>query len=302
MSIQTDKTIAIIGGNGFIGSHLCREILGKKLFSTLYIIDRARVTLFEGGVQSGITADEFREKKLWNKVDTVIYLAWDSTPYSSMNESDAPHNLSVLDMYLHQLSDAQLKQFIFISSAGALYKSIDKEVFTERSVFSMNTLYAEEKIEAEKILIKELDNIDNLIILRPSNIYGPGQYLKLGMGIIPYILKSIKDDIQINLYEPFSSQRDYLFINDFVSIIRYCLLAKVPTGIFNVSSGVNTSLDDLLQEMEIVINKKILHNLSIRNEANKSIISSKKIREISNWCPKVNINDGLTHDWFMSEH
>jgi len=96
MSIQSDKAIAIIGGNGFIGSHLCREILGKKLFSTLYIIDRTRVTLFEGGVLHR-TTDE----------DTVIYLAWDSTPYSSMNESDASHNLTVLDTYLHQLSDAE---------------------------------------------------------------------------------------------------------------------------------------------------------------------------------------------------
>jgi len=301
MSIQKNQKIAVIGGNGFIGSHICRKILDTQVFSTLYIIDRVKVTVFENGVQSQNTLDEFNLKKGWNEIDIVIYLAWDSTPYSSLNEAVASNNLVVLKAYLLQLSDTNMKKFIFISSAGAIYKSEQPIVFNEKSDFSYDSPYAKEKLEAEKIILtKYLDKI-SVVVLRPSNVYGPGQLLKKGMGIIPKLFSSKDNNEAICLYEPPSSERDYLFISDFVQAVLLCTKENYPSGIYNLSSEENISLEELINIFNDINSSSIIFETKLKLKSNISKITSEKFQNISKWKSEVTISDGLktTRDWYL---
>ena len=61
----------------------------------------------------------------------------------------------------------------------------------------------------------------SVTILRPSNLYGPGQPYRKGFGIVRTILEHIRSGIPIEIWGDGEIVRDYIYIDDFLKI---CML------------------------------------------------------------------------------
>ena len=94
-----------------------------------------------------------------------------------------------------------------------------------------------------------------LTILRPSNIYGPGQALRAGFGIIPTLLERARDGGKVTIWGDGSSVRDYLYIDDMVAACRLALVG--PSGVYNIGAGVGTSLNELIEQVQQITGRSV---------------------------------------------
>ena len=197
------------------------------------------------------------------------------------------------------MADSKIETFVFLSTAGAIYKSEKEEVFTEVSDVSLQSPYAKEKLAAEKLITDQFESRVSVLLLRPTNIYGPGQCLNRGMGIIPLLFNSSRKNELVTLYEPISSERDYIYISDFIDALMMSIVGRYPSGIYNISSETNLSLQQMIENFNKVNEMDIAYQCEVKIEANYSMIKSSKFRSISSWKPKVNIIEGLskTREW-----
>ena len=151
---------------------------------------------------------------------------------------------------------------------------------------------------------------DNRVtILRPSNIYGPGQYAKRHFGVVPALMIAAMRKESFRLMGSASAKRDFLYIDDFVSACQMVLVERESnvseTWVLNVASGVPVALGVLIETVEKVVGESI----SIEALPNRSIDLRDNILDISevlntHWAPRHSLEEGIreTWAWFMRNY
>ena len=108
------------------------------------------------------------------------------------------------------------------------------------------------------------------VILRPFNNFGPRQSNR---AVIPTIinqaLKSNCKEIKIGSVKP---TRDFLFIDDNINLIYLINKQKVKGEVYNVGTGVEISINELINRVLKILNKKNIKimNQSVRNRPKTS--------------------------------
>ncbi|MCK5685273.1 NAD-dependent epimerase/dehydratase family protein [bacterium] len=300
------KGILILGGTGFVGRQLIHRLLQKKI--EVYVIAGSAYTLPRlPGLHN--YSDSLDNEELLKQIlplcHTVFHLASNSTPGTSSIQPtfEASNNLlptlRFLDI-LHQFKDVSL---IYFSSGGAIYGNPDKSPVTEQCPTNPLSYYGAGKAAIEKFIIAFCQQSQHhATILRPSNFYGPEQPFRRGFGIIPTIFHHILTDQTLTLWGDGSNSRDYLYIDD---IIDLCIkLIESPNKntdvkIFNVGSGLGTTLNDLCDIIEEVSNTKIKRRYikSRTVDVQSIVLDCTKLQKAYNWHPGINLETGLSNTW-----
>jgi len=139
-------------------------------------------------------------------------------------------------------------------------------------------------------------------VTRKANIYGGGD-LNFGR-IVPDTAKSLLNNSQLLIRSDGTPQRDYLYIEDAVE--GYLTLAenieKVKGEAFNFSSAQPISVLDLVNKMIMIMGKPITPKIlgKAQGEINIQYLANEKARDLLNWKPKHNLEEGLkkTIDWY----
>lgn len=120
-------------------------------------------------------------------------------------------------------------------------------------VYKLNTYYGAAKLAAETFL-KIFCNQNNikLVILRPSQIYGPGDK---GKKIIPKFIEKIKNNEVIELYNKGFAKRNYLYVSDLVDVIVKSIKMDVE-GVFDVVGSKAIMIKNVIKTLETEMNKK----------------------------------------------
>ncbi len=128
------------------------------------------------------------------------------------------------------------------------------------------------------------------IIFRFTNVYGPGQV----NGIIPTTINNIKNGNTITLTGTGMQTRDFVFIDDVVHFLVRGL-EKDKTGIFNLGSGVETTILTIVRTISELIGESpvIQHTNPDSDEREQFCASIRKIRGIFKEKPDTPLGDGL---------
>lgn len=288
--------ILITGASGFIGSNLVKRLVddGHKLFCISHsdINTNDSVTNYIGN---------FQDKNLLNEilpqVEMVIHLACSSVPENSIlfPDQDVQNNVLGSLELLTQMKNHQVRKIIYVSSGGVVYGNAEIVPTTESEKLNPISSYGITKMLVEQniILLAENFNID-YCVFRISNAYGNGQHQIKNQGIINIWMNNIKDDKPIKLIEGGHQIRDYIHINDIVNAFKITIKNNI-TGIYNISTGVGTSLNQLKDRMEDIVGKKA-HIEQIPNrkfDVEVNCLSSDKFSKISGWKANISIDEGL---------
>ena len=255
------KTALLISGaSGFIGKSFIKKFLNQF---DIYTISKT-TPLNISGVKKEFIFDLSNHDNLKAlndlNIDVVMHLGGQSSEVKSFNDplNDFQANTQSTINLLEFSREKEIKQFIYASSQ-ALYKIEEfKEVYSETDKLAGNSIYSNSKIASENF-IKCYSKHYNIpyTILRYFSIYGPGQ--NLNIGIMNAFIKQFQDQSikSIEVKGSLERFRDFIYIDDVVSINNKCILNKYAMNkTINVGSGTKTTMHELLSILKDVFNSE----------------------------------------------
>lgn len=302
------KKVLVVGGNGFIGSHLVDALVEYQWDVT--VIDGSlrkfsqipdSVHFIQADFDHSISAIE----NIVNSVapDVVFHLAWKTIPETSIENPawDIGINLIPSINLISVCAKAKIR-LIFNSSGGAVYGATQALRISESHKTDPISPYGIEKLMVEKYLFmyRYLYGLDYLI-LRPSTPFGPWQDYSGKQGAVAVFLYRVAQGLPVMLWGDGSVLRDYFYISDLVDALIKCIeyLAPDDQRIFNVGGGTGVSLIQLLGWIEEIVGKKarIEQHPMRKFDPQIIVLDTTLIREALGWAPKVYLPEGLQKTW-----
>ena len=259
--------VLITGGAGFIGSHLAEGLAGRG--SHVIILDDLST-----GNQENISAVlkqdkvEFVEgtilsvsllKKLTQGVDYVFHQAAIPSVSRSIDNPLTSHEANVTGTLniLITARDAGVKKVVYASSC-AVYGDTPTLPKREDILPNPQSPYAVNKLAGEYYchVFREVYGLAT-ICLRYFNIYGPRQNPDAEYAaVIPKFLKRISDGKAPIIYGDGEQTRDFTFVKDVVEA-NILVADSQACGIFNIGTGIGTTINELANLIMNMIGSKI---------------------------------------------
>jgi UDP-glucose 4-epimerase len=298
-----NKRCLILGGKGFIGSHLTEALISQGL--SVRVFDRADAeNLIETNLQSQVEfveSDFSDSKKLYSALvgcDICFHLISTTIPKNS-NDSpsyDLQSNVINTINLLEQARKAGLKKIVFLSSGGTVYGEPKYLPIDEFHSTDPLCSYGISKLAIEKYLelYRSLYGID-YVVLRVSNPYGERQRLAAAQGAVAVFMGKALRGEKITIWGDGSVARDYLYIGDLIDSLLASINYAGKEHIFNIGSGSPTKLLELVATIESVIAKQVaLEHLSARSfDVPINVLDIRRAKSELGWVPKTSLYDGL---------
>jgi len=298
--------ILVVGGNGFIGSHLVDRIVGRRWDVTvLDLHDRAfnglppEVRFIEAGL-SNVDLEE-----LVSGLDAVVHLAWSSIHEVSNRDpaADVQANLVPTLELIGACARQKVKRFVFTSSGGTVYGPARSLPIGEDHPKNPLSAYGINKLSVEKYLhmYHELHGLD-YAVLRPSVPYGPRQNPLGRQGAVAVFLYRIARGLPLEIWGDGSVSRDYFYVGDLADALLRTIEADLDDErVFNIAGDREISLRELVGLVEVTVGKKaVVQYLSGRKfDAPRLALDTARAHRVLGWSPKVEIAEGLdrTRRW-----
>jgi len=252
------KRVLVIGGAGFIGGFVVRELL-KTNVSEIIIFDnfvRGKMSNINDCLQDSRCSvfpygGDIREldvlDKAFDGMDYVFHLAamW------LLHCKDFPRtafdvNVAGTFNVLEACVKHKVKKLIYSSSASVYGDAVEVPM-TETHPFNNKNFYGATKISGEAMCTAFHDRYGLEIIgLRYMNVYGPGQdQHAVYSGVIPVMLNKI-DSKEPPLVNGDGSQAyDFIYVEDVARANLIALKSNISFGFYNVGTGVQTTVKKL---------------------------------------------------------
>jgi len=301
--------IVIFGGGGFIGAAIADRLL--KDGHQLRIFERPRVPPYRefetGESVEWVTGDLMSIHEVTEAldgVDVVLHLVSTTLPKTSNDDPiyDVQTNLVATLQMLNAMVAKKVGKIVFISSGGTVYGSPKYLPIDESHPTDPQVSYGVTKLAIEKYLLiyQNLHGI-KANILRVTNPYGERQRIETAQGAVGVFLSRALQDMPLDIWGDGSVTRDYIYVADVAEAFAKAVMYEGERSVFNISSGVGTSLNELIAVMERVIGKVITRNhLPARSfDVHTSVLDNTLAKQELGWQPRISLEDGVakTSDW-----
>lgn len=253
----------VIGGNGFLGSHLVEQLVEAGHEVTVFDrFSHEPLTPLPASVRivKGELADRAALRDALAGQDLVAHLASSATPIDAGSDPslDLRTNLADTVEMLQSAVSAGVSRVVFASSGGAIYGDHDSAPVSENSVPRPVSPYAIGKLAIEGYLryFRATHGLDS-VSLRISNPYGPRQRPEKRQGVIPIFLHRISHGLPLTVFGDGSMVRDYLYVTDAARMITTVMNTPTAHEVYNVGSGEGASVAQLVQLCREVTGREI---------------------------------------------
>lgn len=238
----------------------------------------------------------------------VVHVATASTPASSMARplQEVTGNLHVTAALLEALQEHPGKELLYLSSGGSLYADNQKHPSDENAPVRPRSYHGAAKLAAESFICAWCaQHSARATVLRPSNVYGPGQIEKIAFAVIPTALGKLRRGETFHVWGDGSAQRDYIFIDDLVRLCVSILTQPMPIGmrVLNACSGSSVDLNELLGVVESVTGIALHRTFDVARPVDASNISMdpRLAQETYGWRSQIGIEEGIRRTWAWLE-
>lgn len=307
-------TTLIVGGGGFIGSHLLDHLArrGDRELIVTGRSERPRFPLPSGVVYVQVASGDVAcIGELLDKSDEVVDLAYATVPKTSFDDpvNDVMVNLSPSVALLRQASQRKLRRFVLVSSGGTVYGNANYLPIDERHPTNPVSPYGITKLALEKyaLMFRQLEGLP-VVVVRPSNPYGPNQFGKLTQGFVGAAMSAAINGEKVVVFGERGTVRDYIHVNDLCQGILAAIDKGSPGDVFNVGSGVGHNNLELLDILRTIVEPD---GFQVRVEMRPArsfdvaanVLSTARLTFLSGWQATLGLEAGLrqTWDWVRSQ-
>lgn len=304
---MADKKILVIGGAGYIGSHVVKALLHENFAVTVYDnLSTGQVcNLFEKAefVKGDILDSQHLEKTMAHGFDAVIHLAAKKAVGESMENPQlySQNNISGSINIFNAMLNTGIKNIVF-SSTSAVYGMPKYLPLDENHPLNPMSFYGYTKMAIEQVMnwyskIKDF----NYIALRYFNAVGYAadgsirSKEKNPQNLLPLIMETITGQREIlhvfgNDYDTPDGTcvRDYIHVEDLADahvLAIKKLLSNGDSQIINLGTEKGTSVLEIIKSVERVSGKKVNYDFAPRRAGDPAnvIATSAKAAEVLGW-------------------
>ena len=312
------NTFLVAGGTGFVGNALIKKLLknGAKVRATYFSSEPKISDDNLDWVYADLTLMKYCKKVLEN-IDIVIIAAAVTSGAKDIVNNPLMHvtpNILINSQLLACSYNALVKKVLFISSAAA-YPNLGK-VLEENDMMKNdpeNVYFAAGWMKRYSEILcytyaKKILNPMSTIVVRPTNIYGPGDKIDWDKSHVTAatIRKVVERHNPIKVWGDGQDVRDLIYIDDFVSGSLQALEYCKDFFSVNIGSGKSYTINQILNltiKIDDFKNPKIKY-LKDAPKTSKSVqISIKKAKKLLKFKPNVNLQSGIkkTISWMKKE-
>ena len=247
----------VIGAGGLLGSALCRQIENPFVAQSVPWVNPEAASHALAESLKDFVAMAGGEP--WR----IIWAAGRATTSATLH--DAEQELATFRGFVNALGHHSTEgngAFTFISSAGSVYAGSSHPPFTSGTEPQPIGTYGQLKLAEEDLTHKVGESGITTIIIRLSNLYGPGQDLSKLQGIVTKLCWSAISREQVNIFVPLDTLRDYIYVDDAAKRILHWSQPRAdrPQGkpeVRIVAAGQPMSLGSVLNTVEDVLHMRI---------------------------------------------
>jgi UDP-glucose 4-epimerase len=298
--------VAVSGGAGFIGSHLC-ERLAAEGHAVLAIDDLSRgrrenlppgvaletIGIGDGALGARLTAFAPR---------ALVHLAAQVDARRSLEDPVFDTQVNILDtVRLFSAAVAAGVERIVFASSAAVYGDPEEIPTPEESPLAPLSPYGVAKLAGEGYLafFARHHGISG-VALRFANVYGPRQESVGEAGVVAVFCQRLLAGHPVTVHGDGRQTRDFVYVED---VVRACLGAlSGPSGVYNVATGVETDVRTLFARIAAVLRPgtQPVHGPAIAGEPRRSALDPSRAEGELGFRATANLADGLarTASWF----
>ena len=313
-----DSKILVIGGAGFIGSHVVSELLKTDVGEIVFYDNFTRgkksnisESLKDKRCRININGGDIRDVDLLNDamkdVDGVIHLAamW------LLHCKDYPRTAFNVNMegtfnVLEACVNNNIKRLVYSSSASVYGDAVEVPM-TEEHPFNNRNFYGATKIAGEAMCRAFYDRYGlDYVGLRYMNVYGPHQDQTAAYtGVIPIMLNKIDANEQPVVNGDGSQAYDFIYVEDVGRYNISAMESNKTDEFYNVGTGIQTNIKELcdmildLKDSDLKVKYNPYDEDDARRLVQNRIGCTKKSEEDLQFIPKYNLRQGLQEliDW-----
>ncbi|MBC8207256.1 MAG: NAD-dependent epimerase/dehydratase family protein [Kiritimatiellaeota bacterium] len=307
--MSKSKQVLLIGGNGFIGSHLVDKLLAENC--RVKVLDQFPERYRKPLLDVEYILDDYGDigvlKKALHGCDTLIHLAHVGSPASAIKEADKEvlNSITAFVRMLEWLKGGMVGQFMFFSSGGAVYGVPDVTPVPEDYKGWPVSPYGVAKLSMEHYL--HMFSAQNQLpyqIIRPSNPYGPRQNFLGSQGAISIFTHKILSGESIEIWGDGNNRKDYVYVEDLADAVIALMENGRKKEVYNVGSGEGVSLKAIISCIEHSCNVSANVQYAPRRSQDVPdiVLSCGKIKADVDWTPSTALSDGIDilRKWMQS--
>jgi len=260
-----NKVLLVTGGAGFIGSNFIHFMLNNHPDCKIINLDKLT---YAGNLDNLKDVEEdpryefihgdIRDKELvqniYKKVHGVVHLAAETHVDRSIMDAG---EFVLTDVYgsfvlFEALRNSDLEFFIHVST-DEVYGSRDQEFFSEEDPLNPSSPYAASKAGADRLAFSYTVTYGlPIIILRPSNNYGPFQYPEK---FIPLFVTNALEGKPLPLYGKGTNVRDWLYVEDNCRAIDMVMRNGKLGEVYNIGANNEVKNIDIANRIVNLLDK-----------------------------------------------
>ena len=292
--------VLVTGATGFVGPYLVQALTEKGARVKILTLSKAEMPsnlhadhldIVTGDITRSEILDEVTEG-----VDFVFHLAAISNVNYAIRNPVETYDVNVRGTLnlLEEVRKNSVQKFIYVSSSH-VYGVPQYIPMDEKHPIAPREPYSASKAAAENIVNSYSSTYGlNTAIIRPFNIYGPGQNESF---LIPSIIKQAISGNAVMEVGNLEPTRDFTYITDVMA--GFLKIAESGSGVYNIGSEVEVKVGDIVHKIVDIINPDIeIRSVVDRQRSGEVEIprlcaDASKLKDIG-WEPKVGLDDGLS--------
>jgi UDP-glucose 4-epimerase len=291
----------VTGGAGFIGSHVVEALLARG--DEVHVLDD-----FSSGKPDNLAdgaplheADVRRDtESVFAEVrpEVCFHLAAQIDVRVSIERPDFDADVNVVGT-LHVLEAAHQHKtkLVFSSTGGAIYGECERPATEDHPRLPLAP-YGVSKLSAEEyIAMYNRLHGSTHVALRYGNVFGPRQDPHGEAGVVAIFMNALRDGRTPRIYGDGTQTRDYVFVTDVVAATLAA--AGHDGGVFNVGTGVETSVLDLYDRVKRAAGSDREPEFAEPRpgELQRSVLDPSLAQRELGWQPQHSLDAGLAETW-----